>query len=49
MDIQDAILARHSVRDFLSTPVPKDIIMNIMAAATRSPRRPIQEVVRHKS
>jgi nitroreductase len=37
MDVLEAIQARHSVRDFLSTPVPQDIIMNIMAAATRSP------------
>ena len=37
MDVLEAIQARHSVRDFLSTPVPKDIIMKIMAAATRSP------------
>jgi nitroreductase len=37
MDILEAIQARHSVRDFLSKPVPKDIIMEIMAAATRSP------------
>jgi nitroreductase len=37
MDVLEAIQARHSVRDFLSTPVPKDTIMEIMAAATRSP------------
>ena len=37
MDILEAIQARHSVRDFLSKPVPKDIIMEIMAAAIRSP------------
>jgi nitroreductase len=37
MDILEAIQARHSVRDFDSKPVPKDIIMKIMAAATRSP------------
>lgn len=37
MDILEAIRARHSVRDFDSRPVPKDIIMQIMAAATRSP------------
>ena len=37
MDVLDAIQARHSVRDFASTPVPKDTIMKIMAAATRSP------------
>ena len=37
MDILDAIQARHSVRAFLSKPVPRDIVMKIMAAATRSP------------
>jgi len=37
MDVLEAIQARHSVRDFVSKPVPKDIIMKIMAAATRSP------------
>jgi len=37
MDILEAIQARHSVRDFVSRPVPQDIIMKIMEAATRSP------------
>ena len=37
MDILEAIQARHSVRAFLSRPVPKDTVMQIMAAATRSP------------
>jgi nitroreductase len=37
MDILEAIQTRHSVRDFLSKPVPKDIVMKIMEAATRSP------------
>jgi nitroreductase len=37
MDVLEAIQARHSVRDFVSKPVPKDTIMKIMAAATRSP------------
>jgi nitroreductase len=37
MDILEAIQARHSVRDFLSRPVPKDIVMKIIQAATRSP------------
>ena len=37
MDVLEAIQARHSVRDFVSKPVPKDIIIKIMAAATRSP------------
>jgi nitroreductase len=37
LDILEAIQARHSVRDFLSTPVPKYTIIQIMAPATRSP------------
>ena len=37
MDVLEAIQARHSVRDFLSKPVPKDVIMKILAAAARSP------------
>ncbi len=37
MDVLEAIQARHSVRDFDSKPVPKDIVMKIMEAATRSP------------
>jgi nitroreductase len=37
MDVLEAIQARHSVRDFAPKPVPKDIIMKIMEAATRSP------------
>jgi nitroreductase len=37
MDVLEAIQARHSVRDFASKPVPKDIIMKIMEAAIRSP------------
>jgi nitroreductase len=37
MDILEAIQARHSVRDFDSRLVPKDIVMKIMEAATRSP------------
>jgi nitroreductase len=37
MDVLEAIQARHSVRDFLPTPVPKDVIMKIMEAATRAP------------
>jgi nitroreductase len=37
MDVLEAIQARHSVRDFLSKPIPKDMIMKIMAAAIRSP------------
>jgi nitroreductase len=37
MDILEAIQARHSVRDFLAKPVPKEVVMEIMAAARRSP------------
>jgi nitroreductase len=37
MDVIEAILARHSVRDFSSRPVPKDIVMKILETATRSP------------
>lgn len=37
MDILEAIQSRHSVRDFSSRPVPKEVIMAIMQAATRSP------------
>jgi nitroreductase len=37
MDVLEAIQARHSVRDFDSKPVPKDIVLKIMDAATRSP------------
>lgn len=37
MDVQQAIQARHSVRDFLSRPVPKRIVMKILEAATQSP------------
>ena len=37
MDAIEAILARHSVRDFSSTPVPKETVMKILEAATYSP------------
>ena len=37
MEVLDAIQARHSVRDFLSEPVPKETVMQILEAATRSP------------
>jgi nitroreductase len=37
MDVLEAIQARHSVRDFLSKPIPRETIMEIMAAAIRSP------------
>ena len=37
MDVIEAILARHSVRDFSSKPVPKETVMKILEAALRSP------------
>jgi nitroreductase len=37
MDVIEAILNRHSVRDFSSKPVPKETVMKIMEAAIKSP------------
>lgn len=37
MDVLEAIQTRHSVRDFLPTPVPKETVMKILEIATRSP------------
>jgi nitroreductase len=37
MDVIEAILSRYSVRDFLSKPVPKETVMKMLEAATRSP------------
>ena len=37
MNVLEAIQARHSVRDFDTRPVPKDTVMKILEAATRSP------------
>ena len=37
MDVIEAILARRSVRDFSSKPVPKETVMKVFEAATRSP------------
>ena len=37
MEVIEAILARHSVRDFSSNPVPRETIMKIMEVATHSP------------
>jgi nitroreductase len=37
MDVIEAILARHSVRDFSSKPVAKETLMKILEVATRSP------------
>jgi nitroreductase len=37
MEVIEAILARHSVRDFSSRPVPRETVMKILEVATRSP------------
>jgi nitroreductase len=37
MEIIQAIQSRHSVRDFLSQPVPQDVVMRIIEMATRCP------------
>ena len=37
MQVLEAILARHSVRDFLPTLLPQDTVFKIMEAATRCP------------
>ncbi len=37
MDVIEAIAARHSVRDFSSTPVPKETVMKIFEAALNAP------------
>ncbi len=37
MDVIEAILARHSVRDFSPRPVAKETVMKILETATRSP------------
>ena len=37
MDVIEAMLARHSVRDFKPEPVAKETLMKILEAATRSP------------
>ena len=37
MDVLEAIQARHAVRDFDCTPVPKETVIKILEAATRSP------------
>jgi len=37
MDVIEAMLARHSVRDFRPEPVAKETLMKILEAATRSP------------
>ncbi len=37
MEVLEAVQARHSVRDFLLTPVPKELVMKILEIATCSP------------
>ena len=37
MEVIEAILARHSVRDFSSQPVPQETVMKIMEASLNSP------------
>lgn len=37
MDVIEAIMARRSMRDFSSRPVPKETVMKIIEAAIRSP------------
>ncbi len=37
MDVIEAILARHSVRDFSSKPIPQETVMKILETALRSP------------
>jgi hypothetical protein len=37
IDVIEAILDRHSVRDFSPKPVLQEIVMKILEAATRSP------------
>jgi len=37
MDVLEALRARHSVRDFLPTPVSKETVIRILEVATRSP------------
>lgn len=37
MEVIEAILARHSVRDFSSKPIPQKTVMKILEAAIRSP------------
>src|SRR5690242_10425238 len=37
MNVQDAIATRRSVRDFLDTPVPGDVIRRVLAQALRAP------------
>ena len=37
MDVQQAVVSRRSVRDFLDTPVPEAMLRTVIETATRSP------------
>ena len=37
MDVAQAVASRHSIRDFLPTPVSGDLIRRVLTAASRSP------------
>jgi nitroreductase len=37
MDVTEAIASRHSIRDFLPTPVPGELIRRVLTAASRAP------------
>ena len=37
MHVQEAMASRRSIRDFLPTPVPADVIRRVLAAAARAP------------
>ena len=37
MNVHEALASRHSVRDFLPTPVPGDVIRRVLTAAARAP------------
>ena len=37
MNVTDALTSRHSIRDFLPTPVPGETIRRVLATAARSP------------
>lgn len=37
MNVTDALLRRRSIRDFLPTPVPGELIRRVLAAASRAP------------
>ena len=37
MNLHEAIASRHSVRDFLDTPVPEAVIRRVLEQALRAP------------